>query len=261
MVAHPGAAASIERLSVEVTQRCAKACAFCYSASGPAGGTTWSAGDLVAFVTDCARNGVRAISFGGGEPLEYPPLFEVLDALRGTVFRSVTTNGLPLRGAGIDLLVEAAPDKVHVSIHHPEDAREVGRVLDAVAALQGRGIRSGINLLVRRTSLDASHAAAERLRAAGIAPERIVFLPLRGMDTPTAADLARVAGGGPFQSMTCLARCAPSPRFCAVSWDRTVAWCSYTRERRPLAAPDWPALSAALDGLGLSPCGGTHGPR
>ena len=36
----------------------------------------------------------------GGEPLEFPGLAEVLDRLRGVVFRSVTTNGLMRTGIG-----------------------------------------------------------------------------------------------------------------------------------------------------------------
>jgi hypothetical protein len=67
-----------------------------------------------------------------------------------------------------------------------------------------------------------------------------------------------VAGDLPFQSMTCLAACGKSPRFCSIGWDRSVAWCSYTVTRRPLTALTHAALTAALDGLGLAFCGGTE---
>jgi hypothetical protein len=79
---------------------------------------------------------------------------------------------------------------------------------------------------------------------------------MRGRDTPTAAEVADVAGGRPFQSMTCLGGCGKSPRFCSVAWDRTVAWCSYTTARRPLGPATHAGLLAALDGLGLNFCGG-----
>jgi hypothetical protein len=98
-------------------------------------------------------------------------------------------------------------------------------------------------------------AVAARVRAAGIGNERIVYLPLRIQDTPTPEEIARVAGG-PFQSMTCLAACGRSPRFASIAWDRTVAWCSYTKTRRPLGASTHAALSAALEDLGLEFCGG-----
>ena len=35
----------------------------------------------------------KAVSFGGGEPLQYDDLFAVLERLRGTLFRSLTSNG------------------------------------------------------------------------------------------------------------------------------------------------------------------------
>lgn len=246
---------NIERLSIELTRRCAKACWFCYSGSGPEGATQWTVEDVAALVRDGAARGLRAVSFGGGEPLEYEGLFELLGRLRGVLFRSLTTNGLLLDAAMLERLAEAAPDKVHVSIHFPGSAREVERVIAQVQALEARGIRSGINLLVTRSRLDEAIRAAGAVRAAGIGNERIVYLPMRGQDTPSPEELGRVAGSVRFQSMSCLLACGSSPRFCSLGWDRTVAWCSYTRSRRPLAEPSWPALLAALEGLGLEFCG------
>src|SRR5262249_22581720 len=77
-------------------------------------------------------------------------------------------------------------------------------------------------------------------------------------DTPTPAEVGKVAGNQPFQSMSCLTRCGPSERFCSIAWDKTVAWCSYTVTRRPLAALTYEALVAALEGLGVEFCGGTE---
>jgi hypothetical protein len=248
----------VERLSVELTNRCDKACRFCYSASTPAGATAWSDEDIVGFVRDCAGHGVRAVSFGGGEPLQYPGVFPVLESLRGVLFRSITTNGLRLRGETLERLVAARPDKVHVSIHVPADA---ARVIVQVTELARRGLRSGVNLLVPRSQLAAMARVAESVRAAGIGNDRIVYLPMRLQDTPSPEEVGRVAGGGPFQSMSCLAACAARPRFCAVGWDRTVAWCSYTRARRRLERPTYEALQAALSGLGLEFCGGKDDER
>src|SRR6185312_2731268 len=130
-----------ERLSIEVTNRCAKACWFCYNHSQPSGEGRWTPDELVALVLDCSANGVKAVSFGGGEPLEYEPIFEVLGRLRGVLFRSLTTNGLRLEGEALDRLVKAAPEKVHVSIHFPERKLEVARVIRQVCELADRGVR------------------------------------------------------------------------------------------------------------------------
>jgi molybdenum cofactor biosynthesis enzyme MoaA len=248
---------NLDRISIEVTNRCAKACPFCYNHSLPIGATRWTPDELVGFVLDCAAHGVRAVSFGGGEPLQYAPIFEVLAGLRGVLFRSLTTNGLQLDGPMLDSLVAAAPEKVHVSIHFPERPTEVTRVTRQVGELAERGVRSGVNLLVARSNLAAAIDAAETLRRADIGNDRIVYLPMRGVDTPTPEEMARVAGGARFQSMTCLLACGRSPRFASIGWNQTVAWCSYTAARRPLPELTYQGLAAALDGLGLTFCGGT----
>ena len=252
-------AQALDRISIELTNACAKACWFCYNHSQPGGQTRWAPGEVVGFVRDCASHGVKAVSFGGGEPLQYAGLFEVLDALRGVLFRSLTSNGLLLDGPMLDRLAEARPDKVHLSIHFPERASEVRRVVRQVGELAGRGVRSGINLLVARSNLEAARSAAEEVRRAGIGNERVVYLPMRGQDTPTPREVASVAGDRPFQSMSCLGGCAKSPRFCSVGGDRRVAWCSYTVTRAPLKELTYGGLVEALDGLGLEFCGGTDG--
>jgi sulfatase maturation enzyme AslB (radical SAM superfamily) len=247
-----------ERISIELTNRCAKACWFCYNHSLPEGDTRWAVEEVVGFVRDCAAHGVKAVSFGGGEPLQYLGLFEILAQLDGTLFRSLTSNGLLLYGDMLDRLVAARPDKVHVSIHFPDRPNEVSRVVGQVNELAARGVKSGVNFLVTRSNLPAAREAAEQVRGAGIGNDRIVYLPMRRRDTPTPAELAEVAGNAPFQSMTCLTKCGPSPRFASVGWDKTVAWCSYTVSRRPLPSLTHAGLTAALTGLGLEFCGGTE---
>lgn len=246
----------IERLSVELTNLCRKGCWFCYNHSHQAGKTSWQVDELVAMVADCAANGVAAVSFGGGEPLEFKGLFDLLRQTDGMIFRSLTTNGL-LFEQHLDALMDSRPDKIHVSIHFPGSQREVERVLMQVNALHDAGIRSGVNLLVRRGEVEAATVAASRLREAGIQNDRIVYLPMRGRDTPTPAEVSRAAGDEPFQSMSCLSGCAASPRFCSLDWDKQVAWCSYTQSRRRIACSDYHGIVNALADLPLLFCGGT----
>src|SRR5262249_42011855 len=159
------AAVNIERVSIELTQRCKKACWFCYSGSHAKGGVEFRPEEVTAFVRDLAEHGVRAVSFGGGEPLEYAGVFDILRDLKGVLFRSLTTSGLPLRNDDtVAALAAAAPDKVHVSIHFPERESEVRRVIAQVATLQAHGIRSGVNLLVARSNLAPARARARRRR-------------------------------------------------------------------------------------------------
>jgi hypothetical protein len=247
---------NLELISIEITNRCDKACSFCYNHSAPGGETRWSARDADLLISDAANHGVRAVSFGGGEPLQHPELADMLDRTRGKLFRSVTTNGLLLDDK-IDALVAARPDKVHLSIHFPDRPREVERVVRQVRDLESRGVRSGVNFLVRRSGLEAAREGAARVRAAGIGNDRIVYLPMRGADTPAPDQMGSVAGSRQFQSMSCLVACASSPRFCSIAWDRTVAWCSYTTARRPLRSLAYSGLVECLTGLALTFCGGT----
>lgn len=246
---------ALDRVSVEPSNRCGKACAFCYNGSNPAGADVWDVADLIDFARSCARHGVRALSLGGGEPLEYPGLFAALKALRGVLFRSFTTNGLLLDDR-MDAVVGAAPDKVHVSLHRPGSRAERDRVIRQVTALHAAGVRSGVNLLVGRSTLTSATASARALEAAGVGPDRVLYLPMRGADTPTPRELATVAGSARFQSMTCLMGCAASPRFASIRHDKSVAWCSYTDERATLPTLDFPTMARALQQLRLRFCGG-----
>ena len=244
-------------VSLELTQRCDKGCWFCYSHSQPRGGEDWTSEEVIAFAIDCAAEGVQAMSLGGGEPLQFDGVFDILRALDGRIFRSLTTNGLQLDDA-MDDLVAAAPNKVHVSLHFPDRQGEVERVQRQAHALADAGIASGVNLLVARSQLPSAARAAWQLRDSGLSNQQIVYLPMRGRDTPTPEQVAEVAGREPFQSMSCLTRCGKSPRFCSVSWDKQAAWCSYTQSRRPLPTLDHRGLCAALDGLALLDCQQLH---
>lgn len=247
--------ASIDRISIELTNRCQKGCSFCYNSSSSSGATHWKLGEVLEFVLSCAAGGVKAVSFGGGEPLEFPEVFDLLKSLDGVVFRSLTTHGLLLDRDNMACLARSRPDKIHVSIHFPGVRAEVDRAVRQTQELAALGIRSGINLLVRRSQLREATAAASQIRDAGIDASRVIYLPMRGRDTPSPSEIAAVAGSGQFQSMSCLGGCAKSPRFCSIDWNRRVAWCSYTRSRLPLDELSFTRLVQLLGALDLEYCG------
>ena len=247
---------SIERISIELTNKCQKACWFCYNHSHLQGETLWRLSELISFVESCAVASVKAVSFGGGEPLQFASWKVLFIELQGLVFRSLTTNGLPLQDKQTySDLIQAAPNKVHVSIHFPQRWDEVQRVVRQVHSLDRDGIVSGINLLVGSSFVAEAAEAARYIRGAGIDNNRIVYLPIRGGDTPTAQEIARVADGTSFQSMSCLAECGKSPRFCSISWDKKVGWCSYTTSRRMLPELNYQGLLQTLHNLDLRYCG------
>jgi MoaA/NifB/PqqE/SkfB family radical SAM enzyme len=247
----------IDRISIEVTNRCQKACWFCYNSSAPDRATSWTGDELVTFISDCAANGVKAVSLGGGEPLEFPELFRVLRSLDSRIFRSITSNGLPLQDAAVfSELIAARPDKIHLSIHFPDRAEEVTRVIEQLRQLDAAGIRSGINMVISRANASAAESAVRLIHAAGIDNTRIIFLPMRIREIPDATVIAQVAGTTRFQSMSCLMGCAKSPRFVSIAADKTVAWCSYTTARNPLPDLTWAGLTRTMAQTGLTFCGG-----
>ena len=41
----------------------------------------WKPSEVIEFVSNCIKHGVKAVSLGGGEPFEYEVLFEVTYSL------------------------------------------------------------------------------------------------------------------------------------------------------------------------------------
>ena len=165
----------------------------------------------------------------------------------------MTSNGL-LLDSQLSRVSKLSPQKMHLRIHYPSRAPEVTRVIRQVVEVRRLGIPSGVNLLVRRSDLEAAASVRAQLWDAGIFNDSIMFLPMRGSDTPSPGEVAAVAGA-PFQSMTCLNECGRSPRFCSIGADKSVAYCSYTQERRVLKELNAKGLHDALHGLGLVFCG------
>lgn len=167
---------------------------------------------------------MQSISFGGGEPLEYPGIFDLLETIEPSVGRSLTTNGVLLDQDDtlFNQLTSCRPDKVHVSIHFPERAAEVERAVRLVNQFEAAGVAGGVNLLVRSDGIRAARRARIALSEAGIGPAQLVILPMKGINSPSLDELAQVAGSGTFQSVTCLLECAASPRFASIGWDKRV---------------------------------------
>ena len=119
----------IELLSIDLSNYCSKQCSFCYNHSTREGNTVWKPSEVIDFASDCINHGVKAISLGGGEPFEYEGIFEVIEALYPKCYLSVTSNGLPLEKHEVwHKLEQFKPDKIHITIHQPDNEAEVNRV-------------------------------------------------------------------------------------------------------------------------------------
>ncbi|MBR4814692.1 MAG: radical SAM protein [Paludibacteraceae bacterium] len=237
----------IELLSIDLSNYCSKQCPFCYNHSSRDGNTLWKPQEVIAFATDCIQSGgVKAISLGGGEPFEYEGIFAVIEALYPLCYLSVTSNGLPLEDDKVwERLANCKPDKIHVTIHRPDNPAEIERVETLLARIAGIGIKPGVNLLVGKDNLENARNAYKRLLK-NLTSEQIILVPQRYANTPSAKELATVAGGKPFQSPSCLLRCTRPQNFCSVSWDKKVNSCSFAKWKEPLETPDYNGLRTAL---------------
>lgn len=244
----------IQQLSLDLSNYCSKACVFCYNHSHRAGNTQWQPEEVIAFARDCIAHGTKAISLGGGEPFEYLGIFDVIRALYPLCYLTVTSNGLPLEDPALwERLQADKPDKIHLTIHFPDQPREVERVLRRVELLGTIGIKAGINLLVSALQVESAkrvYAEASSL----LQPDQIILIPQRFSHTPSPRELASVAGGKPFQSPACLLACKKPERFVSVSWDKQVNHCSFAGGKAPLPSLDYDGLCQALASTCFSRC-------
>ena len=237
----------IELLSIDLSNFCTKQCPFCYNHSTKEGNVLWKPQEVIDFCCDCIDHGIKAVSLGGGEPFEYDGVFDVIDALYPRCYLSVTSNGLPLMKQEIwEKLKEHKPDKIHLTIHNPEDWQEVKRVKSQLSQIDSLGIKPGLNLLVGAEKIDFAKKAYAELSDI-LYPSQIILVPQRYANTPTPRQLADVAGGSRFQSPSCLLACKRPETFVSVSWDKKVNSCSYAPGKQKLETLDYDGVLSALN--------------
>ena len=202
----------------------------------------WHPSEVIDFASDCIKHGVKAVSLGGGEPFEYDGIFEVIDALYTQCYLSVTSNGLPLENTLIwEQLALHKPDKIHLTIHQPENEAEVERVEKRLIEIDSVGIKPGLNLLVGADKINYAKDVHSRMSRI-LKSDQIILVPQRFSNTPTPKQLASVVGNRPFQSPSCLLKCQRPTNFCSVSWDKKVNSCSFARGKQSLKTLDYDGL-------------------
>ena len=245
---------NMELLSIDLSNYCSKQCPFCYNHSTREGNTMWRPSEVISFASDCIRHGIKAVSLGGGEPFEYEGVFEVIRALYPQCYLSVTSNGLPLEDESMwQLLEQCKPDKIHITIHQPNNESEVRRVEELLPRIKAIGIKPGLNLLVGADRIEAAANVFQRMKKM-LDSDQIILVPQRFSNTPTPKQLASVAGGKPFQSPSCLLACKRPENFCSVSWDKKVNSCSFAPNKEPLETLDYAGLTSALGKIKWAKC-------
>ncbi len=236
----------IEIISIDISNFCSKQCHFCYNGSNKQGCSLWKPQEVIEFGVDCVANGVKAISLGGGEPLEYDGVFDIISALREVCYLTITSNGLPLEDSHVyRKLLEAKPDKIHISIHYPHVVSEVKRVMRQIKQLKETAIKPGVNLMVSKDQLAASREVYSQLRKI-LSSEQIILIPQRFSNIPTPKEVGSISGGEPFQSPSCLTKCEAPTHFCSITWDKHASYCSFSSGKAPLEMLNYEGLRNAL---------------
>lgn len=245
----------LERISLDVSNYCSKACSFCYNHSSKKGSTFWKPNEIIRLAIDCSENGVKAFSLGGGEPLEYEGIYDVISAIKPHLFVSITSNGLPLSDKVIfSTLLKNPPNKIHITIHNPSSKIEVSETIKTVKKLIRNNINAGINILVSSNEIPITKQLTTSLYKQGFTSNQIIFVPRKFEYVPTCKEVAEVAVSPYFQSASCLSDCKISKRFCSISWDKKVGFCSYTPSKASLDSLDYFSINKALNSFNFKTC-------
>ena len=244
----------IELLSIDLSNYCSKQCSFCYNHSTKEGNTLWKPEEVITFSLDCVAHGVRAVSLGGGEPFEYEGIFDIIDALYPKCYLSVTSNGLPLEHSDVwNQLLKHSPDKIHLTIHQPDNKEEVQRIIQMIRKLGETKMKPGVNLLVGKDKIvQVKEVYRELLKCLSV--NQIILVPQRFGNTPTPKEIGTITDGKPFQCPSCLLACKKPTEFCSVSWDKKANFCSFAKGKEQLLSLDYEGLVSALDKVKFGSC-------
>ena len=156
-----------ETVHLAITTRCNLDCPGCYLPHDDAE-QTWRIDELHGLIDQWARMRVFQLAVGGGEPLLYEGLFDVLAyARRRGIVPNLTTNGTLLTPDVVRRLERAGVARINVSWNGP-DAGGKGRetiVQRALRCLRDSTSHVGVNLLVTSGMLSGDPARLPRTLA------------------------------------------------------------------------------------------------
>lgn len=171
-----------ETVHVAITAHCNHDCPGCYvprSTTEP----ELSPAEWCRLIDQWAQMRVFQLAVGGGEPLLYPGLFEVLTHARAQgIVPSLTTNGTLLTAETVRRLAAAGVARVNVSWDAADQRRP--SVAGALRLLLDSAMQVGVNLLVTPALLPDLSRILAQLRALGV--RRVTLLRPK----PAAANAA-----------------------------------------------------------------------
>jgi len=161
-----------ESLHIELTENCPLSCPMCYKTSTQ---SELPLGFLMDVIRQAGEMRVFQIALGGGEPLLYPGLHTVIQEIsRYNMASTITTSGVGLTSARIDVLRQAGLNHVQVSLNGSHDAvHSLSRCgfydgVEAFRILRLSGISYGINWVARMDNIDDFPEMIKLAKAHGV---------------------------------------------------------------------------------------------
>jgi radical SAM protein with 4Fe4S-binding SPASM domain len=179
-----------ETVHLAITTRCNLSCPGCY-VPRQEGEPELTVTDWCNLIAQWAQMRVFQVAVGGGEPLLYDGLFEVLScACEQGLVPNLTTNGILLDSDTVRHLQQAGVARVNVSWNSPggsdRDRRQAAS--HALRLLFKSSMQVGVNLLITPSLLPHLHQVLARIQSLGV--RRVTVLRPKPPATPAGADTA-----------------------------------------------------------------------
>jgi radical SAM protein with 4Fe4S-binding SPASM domain len=142
-------------LELEFTRKCDLRCTYCYASAGEALAGELSLDEIIAVIEQAQRLGAqRIVLLGGGEPLLFPALKEVIQQIHALgLSQALFTNGMRLTTEFCRFLRD---HRVAVAVKHNSFLPAVQDALAGVVGAHGR-IQRALRLLMESGYPDGDH--------------------------------------------------------------------------------------------------------
>ena len=192
----------LSSLCVHLTNLCNLNCSHCWSDSGPFGKEIVNFESLIEFVDYAKVQGLSRISLSGGEPLLYPHIKELIEALTNReISMVITINGVQRdRVASFSRFIErcGADIEIRVSVYGPELIHDryrgdgsFKRTMRSIELLNARRHRMCLNVVVAEYNESENNLWKEFLNvcvALGFSEIALIPLTRRGRGRFLAGD-------------------------------------------------------------------------
>ena len=184
-----GESSRLEKVFLDVTNRCNIQCLHCFTNANSAIRDELTTAEVKALIDDLAGLGIDRLALGGGEPLCRRDIYELIEysAARG-IRVHISSNGLLLTSERLLRLKKCGLDSVQISIDssrpeqhdHLRQKRGLHAIcLDAISRVRDAGLTLLISTTVTSLNIDELEDIVEMVRTRDVQMHRFIrFVPV-----------------------------------------------------------------------------------